>query len=57
MKGTEGQKIIDELNPTDRDYIIPKRTYSAFDETGLDRVLNGSMEEKGLKRNNYWITY
>lgn len=41
MKGTEGQKIIDELKPTDSDYIIPKRTYSAFDGTGLDIALRG----------------
>ncbi len=47
MKGTEGQKIIDELKPTDNDYVIPKRTYSAFDETGLDRALQGVYEGKG----------
>ena len=47
MKGTEGQKIIDELNHTDRDYVIPKRTYSAFDGTGLDRALNGLYRGKG----------
>jgi len=47
MKGTEGQKVIDELKPADSDYIIPKRTYSAFDETGLDRSLKGLYNGKG----------
>lgn len=48
MKGTEGQKIIDELKPTNSDYIIPKRTYSAFDETGLYRSLQGLYNGKGV---------
>ncbi|MEP0826782.1 MAG: cysteine hydrolase [Nitrososphaera sp.] len=39
MKGTEGAKVIDELRPHDSDYVIPKRTYSAFDGTGLDKAL------------------
>jgi nicotinamidase-related amidase len=47
MKGTEEQKVINELKPTDNDYIIPKRTYSAFDGTGLDRALKGLYSEKG----------
>jgi nicotinamidase-related amidase len=52
MKYTEGAKVIDELNPsssstTDTDYIIPKRTYSAFDGTGLDRALKGVYDGKG----------
>ena len=53
MKGTEGAKMIHELKPSDekkttgttktttitktQEYIIPKRTYSAFDGTGLDK--------------------
>ena len=47
MKGTYGQKIIDELAPKEKDFVIPKRTYSAFDGTGLDRALNGLYEGKG----------
>ncbi len=47
MKGTEGQKVIEELNPTSSDYIVPKRTYSAFDGTGLDRSLKGLYNGKG----------
>ena len=47
MKHTEGAKVIDELKPTDADYIIAKRTYSAFDGTGLDRALKGIYNGKG----------
>lgn len=39
MKGAEGSRVIDELRPTDRDYVLEKRTYSAFFETGLDLLL------------------
>jgi nicotinamidase-related amidase len=56
MKGTEGAKIIDELNAyegkkrgsiekagttttTRQEYVIPKRTYSAFDGTDLEGAL------------------
>lgn len=47
MKGTEGQKVIDELKPVVSDYIVPKRTYSAFDGTSLDRDLLGLYNGKG----------
>jgi nicotinamidase-related amidase len=61
MKGTEGAKIIDELKPYDEkktedttktttvaeEYIIPKRTYSAFDGTGLDKALRGIYDGNG----------
>lgn len=47
MKGTEGAKVINELTPAESDYIIPKRTYSAFDGTGLDRALKGLYGGKG----------
>ena len=63
MKGTEGAKIIDELKPSDEkktegitktttitkteEYIIPKRTYSAFDGTGLDKALRGVYDGRG----------
>lgn len=48
MKNTEGAKVIDELKPSDTDYVIPKRTYSAFDGTGLDRALRGVYDAKGV---------
>ncbi len=47
MKDTEGSKVIDELKPNQSDYIIPKRRYSAFDETGLDKALKGTYDGKG----------
>jgi nicotinamidase-related amidase len=47
MKGTEGAKVIDALAPAESDYIIPKRAYSAFDGTGLDRALKGLYDGKG----------
>ena len=39
IKGTEGAEVIDELKPTEKDFIIEKRRYSAFYETGLDMLL------------------
>jgi nicotinamidase-related amidase len=63
MKGTEGAKIIDEfeahkgkkidnieqtaLTTTTHEYVIPKRTYSAFDGTGLEEALRGIYDGKG----------
>jgi nicotinamidase-related amidase len=63
MKGTEGAKIIDEfeahkgkkidnfekatLMTTTHEYVIPKRTYSAFDGTGLEGALRGIYDGKG----------
>jgi len=41
MAGTEGAEVIPELAPRDGDHEIPKRTYSAFHETGLDPLLRG----------------
>lgn len=39
MEGTEGARVILELEPRETDYVLPKRTYSAFHETGLDLLL------------------
>jgi nicotinamidase-related amidase len=63
MKGTEGAKIIDEfethkgkkidniekttLAATTHEYVIPKRTYSAFDGTGLEGALRGIYDGNG----------
>lgn len=63
MKGTEGAKIIDEfeahngkkidniekttLMTTTYEYVIPKRTYSAFDGTRLEGALRGVYDGKG----------
>jgi nicotinamidase-related amidase len=47
MKGSHGAKIIDELTPVASDYVIPKRRYSAFDGTELDKALKEAYDEKG----------
>ncbi|MCR6691763.1 MAG: cysteine hydrolase [archaeon YNP-LCB-003-016] len=39
MKGSEGSKVIDEIAPEKGDYVLEKRVYSAFYETGLDPLL------------------
>ena len=39
IKGTPGAEVIPELKPAEKDYIIEKRTYSGFFETGLDSLL------------------
>lgn len=41
MAGTEGAEVIPELAPQEGDHEVPKRTYSAFHETGLDSLLRG----------------
>lgn len=50
MKGSEGAEIIPELKPESKDYVIEKRTYSAFFETGLDQLL------RSLGVNKLYIT-
>ena len=49
IKGTKGAKVIPELEPTEKDYIIEKRTYSSFYETGLDKLLSNLHCGKGVK--------
>lgn len=39
MKGTEGAEVIPQLKPAKSDYVLEKRTYSGFFETGLDLLL------------------
>ncbi len=39
LAGSEGAKVIRELSPQKGDFVLPKRTYSAFHETGLDLLL------------------
>jgi nicotinamidase-related amidase len=36
MAGTPGADVIPELTPAEGDFVLPKRTYSSFHETGLD---------------------
>lgn len=44
LAGTEGARVIPELAPRTGDYVIPKRRYSGFFETGLRLLL----EELGV---------
>ncbi len=39
MRGTQGAAALEELKPEPSDYVLEKRTYSAFHETGLDPLL------------------
>lgn len=39
MAGTPGAEIIPELAASTGDFVLPKRTYSSFHETGLDPLL------------------
>lgn len=49
IKGTEGAEIISELKPLDGDFIIEKRSYSCFYETGLDSLLRSLYGGEGVK--------
>lgn len=41
MKGSAEAQIVKELQPHEGDYVLEKRTYSAFHDTGLDLLLRG----------------
>jgi len=49
IKGTKGAEVIPELKPTQKDYIVEKRTYSGFYETGLDSLLRSLYKGEGVK--------
>ena len=49
IKGTEGAEVIPELKPSEKDYIVEKRTYSGFYETGLDPLLRSLYKGEGAK--------
>lgn len=50
IKGTEGAKVIPELEPDPAtDYIVEKRTYSGFFDTGLDSLLRSLYKGEGAK--------
>jgi len=50
MKGTEGAQVIAELKPDEtKDYIVEKRTYSGFYETGLDPLLRSFYKGEGVR--------
>lgn len=39
MKGTPGAMVVEELKPEKTDYVLEKRVYSSFHDTGLDLLL------------------
>jgi len=49
IKGTPGAEVISELRPREQDFIVEKRTYSGFYETGLDSLLRSFYGGKGAK--------
>jgi nicotinamidase-related amidase len=49
IKGTEGAEVITQLKPQRRDYVVEKRTYSGFHETGLDMLLRSLYRGEGVK--------
>jgi nicotinamidase-related amidase len=49
IKGTPGAEVIPELQPKKQDFIVEKRTYSSFYETGLDSLLRSLYKGEGTK--------
>jgi nicotinamidase-related amidase len=49
IKGTKGTEVIPELKPTEKDYVVEKRTYSGFHETGLDMLLRDLYHGEGAR--------
>lgn len=49
IKGTEGAEVIPELKTAKKDYVVEKRTYSSFYETGLDPLLRSLYNDEGAK--------
>lgn len=50
IKGTFGAEVIPELKPDlTKDYVVEKRTYSGFYETGLDPLLRSLYGGEGVK--------
>ena len=39
VEGTKGAEVIDELKPQEGDFVVPKKTYSAFFQTPLALIL------------------
>jgi len=49
IKGTPGAEVIPELQPQERDFVVEKRTYSGFYETGLEPLLRSLYDGEGAK--------
>jgi nicotinamidase-related amidase len=49
IKGTPGAEVIPELAPTEEDFVVEKRVYSGFYETGLDSLLRSLYKGLGVE--------
>lgn len=49
VRGTKGAEVVPELKPTEKDFVVEKRTYSGFYETGLDSLLRSLYNGEGVK--------
>ncbi len=49
IKGTLGAEVIPELAPTKKDFVVEKRVYSGFYETGLDDLLRSLYNSLGVE--------
>ncbi len=50
VKGTVGAEVVAELEPDKaKDYVVEKRTYSGFYETGLDPLMRSLYDGEGVK--------
>ncbi len=49
IKGTPGAEVVPELKPKKADFVVDKRTYSGFYETGLDSLLRTLFDGEGVK--------
>ena len=47
IKGTNGADVIHDIKPTYNDLMIPKRGYSAFDKSRLEKALESTYNGKG----------
>lgn len=49
IKGTPGAEVIPDLEPRSQDFIVEKRTYSSFYETGLEPLLRSLYDGEGVR--------
>jgi nicotinamidase-related amidase len=49
IKGTRGAQVIPELAPAENDFVVEKRVYSGFYETGLDSFLRSLYKGMGVE--------
>ena len=47
MKGTKGANVVQDIKPTNNDLMIPKRGYSAFYKSRLEKALKSTYNGKG----------